>query len=129
TQRIDLDKEDLNNLSFHCNILRNNDAMELANQLKGRVETYINNKVLESPEFWDEHQWYSYHVESYDIFYAYLVQAVKQIKRRNNIDLICEAFKRFYQSGYHSEGLYDAMRDIQENDLKAVIWQPIDNEK
>ena len=133
TQRIDIDKEDLNNLSFHCNILKKNGAIDLANQLQEQVEIYISSKVLESSEFWDEHQWYSHRVEPHDIFYDYLVQVVKdrqlEIKQTNDMDLICEAFKRFYKSGYHSEELFEAMRDIQEDNLSAVLWQPIDDEK
>ncbi|MEN6669213.1 P-loop NTPase fold protein [Psychrobacter sp. B38] len=133
TRRIDIDKEDLNNLSFHCNILRKNGAIDLANQLQEQIEMYISSKVLESSEFWHKHQWYSHRVESHDIFYDYLVQVVKdrqlEIKQTNDMDLICEAFKRFYKSGYHSEELFEAMRDIQEDDLSAVLWQPIDDER
>lgn len=131
TQRIDVNKEDLNNLSFHCNILRRNGAIDLANQLQEQVEMYISNKVLESAEFWDEYQWYSYRVESHDIFYDYLKQAVKEQKTQTsdtqNIGMLCVIFKNFHEKVNQSEDLTWAVRDINRESLKAIIWQPLNN--
>ncbi len=126
-------RENLTNLSFYCNTLKQNGEIALSIHLEGLVKDYIRRKVSESSDYWHKEKWYFFGIESYDIFYDYLVQVVKdrklEIKQRNDINLICEAFKRFYQSGYNSEELYEAMRDIQEDDLKAVLWQPIDNER
>ncbi|MGP5121219.1 P-loop NTPase fold protein, partial [Psychrobacter alimentarius] len=126
-------RETLTNLSFYCNTLNQNGEIALSIQLEGLVKDYIRRKVFESSDYWHKEKWYFFGIESYDIFYGHLVQMVEErkleIRQINDIDLICEAFKRFYKSGYHSEELFEAMRDIQEDDLNAVLWQPIDDER
>jgi len=126
-------RETLTNLSFYCNTLKKNGEMVLSVQLEDFVKDYIRRKVSENSDYWHKEKWYFFGVESYDIFYEYLVQVVKErkleIKQINDINLICEAFKCFYQNGYHSEELFEAMRDIQEDDLNTLLWQPIDNER
>ena len=126
-------RETLTNLSFYCNTLNQNGEIALSIQLEGLVKDYIRRKVFESSDYWHKEKWYFFGIESYDIFYGHLVQMVEErkleIRQINDIDLICEAFKRFYKSGYHSEELFKAMRDIQEDDLNAVLWQPIDDER
>lgn len=126
-------RETLTNLSFYCNTLKKNGEIVLSVQLEDFVKDYIRIKVSENPDYWHKEKWYFFDVESYDIFYEYLVQVVKErkleIKQINDINLICESFKRFYQNGYHSEELFEALKDIQEDDLNTLLWQPIDNER
>lgn len=133
SHRISIDRENLNNLSFFCNILMQNGAYELFDQLQELIKAYIDYKVLESSDFWEEHQWYSSNIESYDIFNDYLTKIVEErkieISNNQDIDTLSDIFKNFYMRGNRSEDLTCTILNISRKSLKTVIWQPLNDER
>lgn len=122
-------RETLSNLSFCCNTLRQNGAIGLSTKLKDLVERHIETKVAKGPDQWLIDDWYFRGPESYDIFYNFLKQEIVNQGTSYNINIICEIFLRYAQTRNYKEELFKNIQNIDKADLRAVIWQCLDNEK
>lgn len=124
-----IDREILPNLSFYYNILRNNRAYDLSDQLKYLVETYIEARILEGLEQDLMEIYYLNHSNTNDIFYSFLKQAIKRHKKdltlNSNADTMSKIFMRFYKHGNYSEDFSKAIQNISKESFRYVIWQPI----
>ena len=128
-----INRETLSSLSFHCNVLKQNGASELADQLKELVEKHIEERVAEGPEQWFIGDWYFRGPEPHDIFHNFLQQAVKnqrqELTLNNNTDIMSKIFMRFIEHGNCNEEFFNAIQSINKKSFSAVVWQPLDNER
>jgi len=131
-QRINTDKETLNNLSFHCNILRQNGRTELSNELESLVKKYIKCKVGEGSEYWNIQKWYFTNVEFYDIFRNYLKETINNRKTElgseHDINSNSEKLYQSCQPGSPIEDESETILSITKSDIRNLIWREIDDE-
>ena len=131
-ERINIDKETLNNLSFHCNTLHQNGKVELSNQLESLVKDYIKIKVDESSVYWSMQKWYFINVDSYDIFHGFLEQTINNRKTelgsKNDINSNSEKLYQSCQRGSPVEDESETIFSITKSDIRNLIWREIDDE-
>ncbi|WP_201511157.1 P-loop NTPase fold protein [Psychrobacter alimentarius] len=120
--------EDLNNLSFYCDVLKASNKSDLSDRLESHIKLFIQGKISASKSQLSIDDWYSFGKEPYDRFYDFTAEAINN-HRTNNVsfDTIAEIFLRHYERGGWNDDDKTTLLSIDKSILEKVIWLNIDN--
>lgn len=125
---IRIQKSELNNISFYCDIFENSDRKDLSKQIENHVKQFIKQEINSSQSKPSVGSWYRFGVEPHDRFHDFVVETVENYKANNiSSNTISAIFLRYYEhSGWNDDK--DILQLLDKDILKEVIWTEIDNE-
>lgn len=127
-----IQKSELNNISFYCDIFEYCDKNDLSEQLETHVKQFIEREVHTSQSKPSISRFYSFGREPYDRFYDYTKDLIDNFQPAK-IDSIAISsifinFLKSGRSGYNSNDRIFLLQ-IDKDILRDVIWTEIDNER
>lgn len=127
-----IQKSELNNISFYCNIFDNFDRKDLTQQLESHVKQFIKREINTAQSKPSVSDWYLFGVEPHDRFYNYVKDIVENYQP-NSIDIatISSIFLSFHNNGRNGWNTRDKVNlfMIDKDTLREVIWTEIDDER
>lgn len=127
---IKIQKSEMNNISFYCDILENCSRQDLAHQLENHVKQFIKREVSTSESKPSISNWYRFGVEPYERFYNYVVESIEKYQYIYvNSSIISSIFLRFYDHNISNDNDKDIIKLIDKDILKEVIWTEIEDER
>lgn len=127
-----IQKSELNNISFYCDILENCNRVDLAQQLENHAKQFIKQKIKNSESKLSINNWYHFGIEPYDRFYDYVKDIVESYQPSSiNITTISSIFLSFHNNGRNGWNTGDKVDlfMIDKDTLREVIWTEIDDER
>ena len=127
---IKIQKSELNNISFYCDILENCNRKDLAQQLESHVKQFIKREISISQSKPSASNWYRFGVEPYERFYDYIVENIENYQRINiSPNVTSSIFLRYYNDRISRDDDKDILILIDKNNLKEAIWAEIEDER
>lgn len=127
-----IQKSELNNISFYCDIFENCNRKDLSEQMENHVKQFIKQEISLSQTKPSIDEWYHFGVKLYDRFFN-LVRAAIDSYLPSNIEpnIIASIFMSFYESGNSAYNTNDEifLKEINKDILRQVIWIKINNER
>jgi nucleoside-triphosphatase THEP1 len=127
-----IQKSELNNISFYCDIFENCNREDLSEQMGNHIKQFIKQEISLSQTKPSIDEWYHFGVKPYDRFFN-LVRAEIDSYQPKNIEpnVIASIFMKFYESGNSAYSTNDEMflKEISKDILRQVIWVEINNER
>lgn len=127
---VKIQKSEMNNISFYCDILENCSRQDLSYQLDNHVKQFIIREINISQSKPSISSWYRFGVEPYERFYDYIVESIEKYKYIDvNSSIISSIFLRFYDHNISNDNDKDIIKLIDKDNLKEVIWTEIEDER
>lgn len=127
-----IQKSEMNNVSFYCDILENCKRADLAQQLETHAKQFIKNKIKSSQSKPSIDNWYRFGRQPHDRFYDFIQNEIENYKISNiKSSLISTIFLNFHdhnRNGWNSSDK-DAISMIDKDILEELIWADLDDKK
>lgn len=127
-----IQKSELNNISFYCDIFENFDRKDLTQQLENHVKQFIKREINKTQSKPSVSDWYLFGVEPHDRFYNYIKDIVENYQPNSiSIAAISSTFLSFHNNGRNGWNTGDKVYlfMIDKDTLREVIWTEIDDER
>lgn len=123
--------QNLNSLSRYCQTLKHNGEIALADELINLVKNFIQVKVSQDAENYNESYWYPSGVDGDDIFYEYLRNI--SLSYPSNVDNK-NKYHRLFDDYFHNKTYDDKNHDlsllnINKSELSDILWKPLSDER
>lgn len=129
---IKIQKSELNNISFYCDIFESCNRTDLTQQLESHVKQFITREISVAQSKPSIDSWYRFGVEPHDRFYNYVKDTVGSYQPSSiDITTISSIFLSFHNNGRNGWNTGDKvfLSMINKDTLKEVIWTEIGNER
>ena len=127
-----IQKSEMNNVSFYCDILENCKRADLAQQLETHAKQFIKNKIKSSQSKPSIDNWYRFGRQPHDRFYDFIQNEIENYKISNiKSSLISTIFLNFHdhnRNGWNSSDK-DTISMIDKDILEELIWADLDDKK
>lgn len=127
-----IQKSEMNNVSFYCDILENCKRADLAQQLETHAKQFIKNKIKSSQSKPSIDNWYRFGRQPHDRFYDFIQNEIENYKISNiKSSLISTIFLNFHdhnRNGWNSSDK-DTISMIDKDILEELIWANLDDKK
>ncbi|MED6316920.1 MAG: NTPase [Pseudomonadota bacterium] len=127
-----IQKSEMNNISFYCDILENCNRADLAQQLESHTKQFIKNEIKSSQSKPSIDNWYRFGRQPQDRFYDFIKNEIKNYSISNiKSSLISTIFLKFHdnnRNGWNSSDK-DIIAMIDKDILKELIWADLDDKK
>ena len=127
-----IQKSEMNNVSFYCDILENCKRADLAQQLETHAKQFIKNKIKSSQSKPSIDNWYRFGRQPHDRFYDFIQNEIENYKISNiKSSLISTIFLNFHdhnRNGWNSSDK-DTISMIDKDILEELIWVDLDDKK
>ena len=127
-----IQKSELNNISFYCDIFENCNRKDLSEQMENHVKQFIKQEISLSQTKPSIDEWYHFGVKPYDRFFNLVRAAIDGYQPKNiEPNIIASIFMNFYESGNSAYSTNDEifLKEIRKDILRQVIWVEINNER
>lgn len=126
---IKIQKSELNNISFYCDIFDSCNRKDLTQQLESHVKQFIKRETSMAQSKPSVGSWYRFGVDPYERFYDYVVENIENYQPINiSSNVISSIFLRYYEDRISNDDNKDTLASIDKNILKEVIWIEIEDE-
>lgn len=127
-----INKSELNNLSFYCDILENCNRTDLAQSLESHVKNYIKRKINSSTTKPNVNDWFPFGREPYERFHDYIEDTVANYQASNiGTNDLSAMFIEFHNKNrsiwYPEHAIF--FETIDKEKLKAIMWTDIEDER
>lgn len=127
-----IQKSEMNNISFYCDIFENCKRAALAQQLESHAKQFIKNEIKSSQSKPSIDNWYRFGRQPHDRFYDFIQKEIGNYKITNiKSSLISTIFLNFHdhnRNGWNSSDK-DTISMIDKNTLEELIWADLDDKK
>lgn len=127
-----IQKSEMNNISFYCDILENCNRADLAQQLESHTKQFIKNEIKSSQSKPFIDNWYRFGRQPQDRFYDFIKNEIKNYRISNiKSSLISTIFLKFHdnnRNGWNSSDK-DIISMIDKDILKELVWVDLDDKK
>lgn len=127
-----IQKSEMNNISFYCDIFENCKRAALAQQLESHAKQFIKNEIKSSQSKPSIDNWYRFGRQPHDRFYDFIQKEIGNYKITNiKSSLISTIFLNFHdhnRNGWNSSDK-DTISMIDKNILEELIWADLDDKK
>lgn len=125
-----IQRSELNNISFYCNIFENCGRKGLAQQLENHVKQFIEREINTSQSRPTIGDWYRFKIEPYERFREFIVESIENYRPINvNSHIISSVFLRYYKDRISNGDDEDILTSIDKSTLREVIWTEIEDER
>jgi len=125
-----IQKSELNNISFYCNIFENNNREDLAQQLQNHVKQFIRREINTSKRRPSIDSWYRFGTEPYERFYEFVIESIENYKHVDiNSDDVSSIFLRYFEHKISNSNDKDILILVDKIILREVIWTKIEDER
>lgn len=126
---IKIQKSELNDISFYCDIFDSCNRKDLTQQLESHVEQFIKRETSMAQSKPSVGSWYRFGVKPNERFYDCVVENIENYQPTNiSSNVISSIFLRYYQDRISNDDNKDTLASIDKNVLKEVIWIEIEDE-
>ena len=127
-----IQKSEMNNISFYCDILENCNRADLAQQLESHTKQFIRKEIKSSQSKPSIDNWYRFGRQPHDRFYDFIKNEIEN-HRISNIksSLISTIFLKFHdndRNGWNSSDK-DIISMIDKDILEELVWADLDDKK
>lgn len=127
-----IQKSEINNISFYCDILENCNRLDLAQQLENHAKQFIKEEIKSSQSKPSINNWYRFGRQPYDRFYDLIKKEIENHQVSDiKFSLISTIFLKFHdnnRSGWNSSDK-DTISMIDKDILEELVWADLDDKK
>ncbi|WP_198333920.1 AAA family ATPase [Psychrobacter namhaensis] len=127
-----IQKPEMNNISFYCDILENCNRADLAQQLESHTKQFIKNGIKSSQSKPSIDDWYRFGRQPHDRFYDFIKNEIENYRIPNiKSSLISTIFLKFHdnnRNGWNSSDK-DIISMIDKDILEELVWADLDDKK
>ncbi len=126
---VKIQKSELNDISFYCDIFDSCNRKDLTQQLESHVKQFIEREISMAQSKPSVGSWYRFGVKPNERFYDCVVENIENYQPTNiSSNVISSIFLRYYQDRISNDDNKDTLASIDKNVLKEVIWIEIEDE-
>ena len=127
-----IQKSEMNNISFYCDILENCNRLDLAQQLENHANQFIKEEIKFSQSKPSINNWYRFGRQPYDRFYDLIKKEIENHQVSDiKFSLISTIFLKFHdnnRNGWNSSDK-DTISMIDKGILEELVWADLDDKK
>ncbi len=125
-----VNKDNLNSLSFYCDILRDYGAKDLETKLIDEIEKYILFEVTKENGKKTLNDWRFSTADPNYRFHEFLSKTITDNESQaDNSEFYSDLFLERYKFGGLVDNIEDVFKDLDKNMLEKIIWMRIEDEQ